>query len=67
VETARSLTAAAREGDLVCRIGGDEFAFVTAGDRSSGMGVADRIVNMLRSAIVWEGRFEEVRAIVGSV
>ena len=67
VETARRLTATVRDSDLVCRIGGDEFALVIAGDRSSGLAIADRIVNTMRSPVVWQGRFMEVRASVGGV
>ncbi|TCM53105.1 PAS domain S-box-containing protein/diguanylate cyclase (GGDEF)-like protein [Rhizobium sp. PP-F2F-G48] len=50
VETARRLTSCVRFDDLVCRAGGDEFVVVIAGDRETGISVADRMVSAMRTS-----------------
>lgn len=72
-ETAKRLTACVRADDLVCRVGGDEFIAVIAGDRDTGIAVANRMVAMMRTAFSVRDAIEgtdvaaEVRASIGGV
>lgn len=72
-ETAKRLTACVRADDLVCRVGGDEFIAVIAGDRDTGIAVANRMVALMRTAFSVRDAIEgtdvvaEVPASVGGV
>jgi diguanylate cyclase (GGDEF)-like protein/PAS domain S-box-containing protein len=67
VETARRLEALVRSTDLICRTGGDEFVLIVAGSRDTGMTVAGRIVEEMRSPVVLGTATAQVRASVGGV
>lgn len=64
---ARRLEAGARESDLVCRMGGDEFVVLVpdVDGRSAAMEVAHRMDHELREPITAAGSRVEVRADMG--
>lgn len=69
VETARRLTSCVRFDDLVCRAGGDEFVVVIAGDRETGISVADRMVAAMRTSFSLRDADApvDVRASIGGI
>ncbi|KQS75572.1 hypothetical protein ASG25_19595 [Rhizobium sp. Leaf384] len=72
-ETARRLTACVRSIDHVCRVGGDEFVVVIAGDKTTGIAVAHRMVSAMRTPFLMleagseAGISVDVRASIGGV
>jgi diguanylate cyclase (GGDEF)-like protein len=66
VEAARRLGAAVRDGDVVCRFGGDEFLVLCERVTPEGLSaVADRIVESLSEPVVVDGRRVSVGVSVG--
>ncbi|WJH38308.1 GGDEF domain-containing protein (plasmid) [Aliirhizobium terrae] len=63
--TAARLTSAVRESDLVARTGGDEFAVVVAGNRSTGEAAAERILTRMREPIFISNEIADVRTSIG--
>ena len=64
IETARRLTASAREADLVIRLGGDEFAVIASGleePRAAAL-LADRMVKLIAKPIM----IDESQVLVGA-
>jgi diguanylate cyclase (GGDEF)-like protein len=65
---AARIAAAVREGDIVARLAGDEFAVIARGIRTEAgaMAVADRIFASLREPWTYQGRFGECRVSIGA-
>jgi diguanylate cyclase (GGDEF)-like protein len=58
IEAAHRLKNAARDVDMVARIGGDEFALIAANvqSKAEAVAIADRIVNLFQQHVEIEGR-----------
>ncbi len=67
VQAAERLSAAVRDGDTVCRLGGDEFIVLLSGlsDAAAARPVAELLVSRFRSAFSVEGRELVVTASIG--
>ncbi|SDT58175.1 GGDEF domain-containing protein [Actinoplanes derwentensis] len=66
--TAIRLAEAVRPGDVVARIGGDEFLiFCTAADPATVRAIADRVADGIAEPVPWSGRTLRVTAAVGTV
>ncbi|MEU8659846.1 GGDEF domain-containing protein [Actinoplanes philippinensis] len=66
--TARRITAAVRAGDVVARIGGDEFLiFCVDADDATARALGDRIARSIAEPVPWGGRELVVTAAVGAV
>lgn len=66
VEVASRLRACVRAGDIVGRIGGDEFAIIASvGDTTSLDDIADRLLHAVRKPIQFEGIALQVSASIG--
>lgn len=66
-EVARALREETRAGDIVARVGGDEFLLLFPGltDPTVLSGIATRIIRRLEVPIVWEGRLCRLSASIG--
>ncbi|MEG3597869.1 MAG: EAL domain-containing protein, partial [Pseudomonadota bacterium] len=64
---ANRLRLAARDGDIVARIGGDEFAIIAfgLGNPDAATTVADRVVEILSRPMIIEGNVVEISGSVG--
>ena len=64
---ANRLRLAARDGDIVARIGGDEFAIIAfgLGDPDAATSVAERVVEILSRPMIIEGNVVEISGSVG--
>lgn len=66
--TAWRITEAVRAGDVVARIGGDEFLIFCAGaDEETAQVLGDRIARSIATPVTWGGRDLLVSAAVGTV
>ncbi|WP_433794574.1 diguanylate cyclase domain-containing protein [Actinoplanes sp. CA-252034] len=66
--TARRITDAVRAGDVVARIGGDEFLiFCVDADDATARSLGDRIARSIAVPVPWGGRDLTVTAAVGAV
>jgi diguanylate cyclase (GGDEF)-like protein len=66
--TAQRITAAARAGDVVARIGGDEFLiFCTGADDMTVRALSDRIGRSIAEPVTWREHTLRVTAAVGTV
>jgi diguanylate cyclase (GGDEF)-like protein len=62
------ITGAVRDGDVVARIGGDEFLiFCTEADDATAMALSDRIAASIAVPVPWGGHDLHVTAAVGTV
>lgn len=63
---ADALRASVRKGDLVCRLGGEEFAAICIGaDDAPALRVAERVRSSIEQAVMLQGaRYEELRCTV---
>jgi diguanylate cyclase (GGDEF)-like protein/PAS domain S-box-containing protein len=67
-ETAARLKSSLRETDVLARLGGDEFAIIQAGEAdqaASAAGLAERIIEIIRSSYVIEGKEVSVGTSMG--
>lgn len=66
-EVARGLRAETRAGDIIARVGGDEFVMLFPGltDRAALTGIAARIIRRLEQPVLWEGQVCRVSASIG--
>ncbi|CAN7549234.1 MULTISPECIES: diguanylate cyclase domain-containing protein [Brucella] len=65
--TARRLTAITGDGDLVARMGGDEFLIAHCGDQQSGIRLAGAIVAAMRQPILAGGIASDVGVSIGGI
>jgi len=65
--TARRLTAIIGDGDLVARMGGDEFLIAHCGDQQSGIRLAGAIVAAMRQPILAGGIASDVGVSIGGI
>jgi diguanylate cyclase (GGDEF)-like protein len=66
-EVARALREETRAGDIVARVGGDEFVLLFPGltEADALSGIAERIIRRLETPIRWQGRACRVSASIG--
>lgn len=64
-EVAGRLRSQTRDGDLVCRMGGDEFAVCTPGSLTHGLGVAERLSEAIAQPMAVQGTRLRVTASIG--